>query len=967
MNGTTLNTKQNQNGTYEVHDEQNEINTLVTQGSDLLPALYNVYQEVTQANNLLDQTAQGTERAIQRYNNAETNRQWIIYNEVQKYNELMQKQNNLLSWVNNPEIKFWRYKDKLSYRTNSGQLIIDNHTEIQKELSSRYPENVCIVNDMNDALKNINQYRVNTVFIAINNIIVVEEEIFDCNNTFELLQYPNNIWKRNLLAYTRYNKKRKYQTSYEQKYSYIRLLMNHIVKNDLNVITDSISQWIGNIGTNLDTMLLLVGNKSLSEDLVVNKTINAIFDTDIVLTITDEILSKQSLEEIVSGKLFLHIGNIPESVENQQKLKELIVSVVINKSIQSDGYKVPTQAKIIVTIDEPDIFFEDFLEISTTLFIDSTKNILSKLQVNRTISLYQFIESSLDFYSNEINALNKGVINIRKDENKHYIELLSETSSNVEKSDGLPILDPYSDNFENLIPKGDYHTLITGLTRIGKSLLMLSLIMRYIFRKDCSIVLFDIHGDLAKKVVRLIKDKERLVYISPLLDTSYSPTINLFDIFDKSEKNIARVSQIILRVLKSIKTDESFSSPMEELLLHCIRVLLRKGGGSFIELYRFMNDKRNDDLIKYAKQSPNPLEEEYFTDYFASATATKDAVRRRLSTLLSDPLFSNLMNGTNTIDLEKEMNTPGKIIIIDIPKGEMETTYEYYIKFMLEYIQVLALKRVKTPKIEDRTLTHVFLDEAHNFITPNGNIETILTEAGKYNLYLTMANQAVSQYKTAKFQDIILSMTDAKIIGKNSNDTLTAMNKTLNTKLKDVENLAKGVFYASVANNDVVKFKNTDIFLNTDKEISDGQWQEHKQYQLSQYQRNINPEIKSKPTEDELKQMIHQFKSDIISKNLTESSCLYKLKTTAPERFTEIESDFEYRTIRDKEYRPRMRRPEISTIFKLAFELEDLIDNTDFTQMLKGDNAMFDKTDSGTRSKNFGGSSGSEQYYYFKQ
>lgn len=52
--------------------------------------------------------------------------------------------------------------------------------------------------------------------------------------------------------------------------------MKYIIKNTYNDGQESISQWIGNIGSNQDTMLLLVGNKAVSEDFVVNKTIQAL-------------------------------------------------------------------------------------------------------------------------------------------------------------------------------------------------------------------------------------------------------------------------------------------------------------------------------------------------------------------------------------------------------------------------------------------------------------------------------------------------------------------------------------------------------------------------------------------------------------------------------------------------------------------------------------------------------------------
>ena len=753
----------------------------------------------------------------------------------------------------------------------------------------------------------------------------------------------------------------------EQKWSDVRKIMKYIIKNTYNDGQESISQWIGNIGSNQDTMLLLVGNKAVSEDFVVNKTIQALFDTGIVKHLTDESLSKQSLAEIVNGNLFLHINNIPNGKEEQQKLEELITSVVIHKAIISNGHRVRTQAKIIVTIDEPHAFFGDFLEVSTTLFIDSKENILSKLKVNSTIPFYQAIESTLDYYSEEIKVMEKGKFDIRINENQRYIDLLNEGNVVVNEvsSNNLPILDPYSDDFEKYFPMGDYHTYITGQTRMGKSTLLTILFHRYIQRTNSNVILFDVHGDLAKKAKMLVKDKSRLLYISNTLDKSHAASINLFKLNDKSEKNISKMANVILGVIKQVKTDEAFSGAMEELLLRCIRILLRKSDGSFRELYRFTNDKRNSDLVEYAKKCGDILDEEYFQDYF-NDTNTKNAVRRRLSTLLNDEDFINMMSGDKCIDFEKEFNTPNKIIIIDISKGSMDS-YIYYIRFIIEYISILALKRVDTPK-EERVITHLILDEFDNFISSKGNIKTILKEAGKYNLLLTIAHQIISDIKDSSLRDTILSMTGAKVIFNNSNKTLEAINKTLNKELEDVENLNKGEFYVSVPNNDIVKMRNTDSFLDSTEEISNEQWEEHKQYQLAKYYRYIKPKTVSQTTEEELKIMIQQFKADLISKNLTESSCLYKLEISAPERFKEIKNDFEFRTPKDNEYKPRIRQQEISVIFSLAFELDYTFDNAKFIQMLKGGNDMFSQSSSGTRTVEFttDEKSKTEQYYYFQ-
>ena len=88
--------------------------------------------------------------------------------------------------------------------------------------------------------------------------------------------------------------------------------------------------------------------------------------------------------------------------------------------------------------------------------------------------------------------------------------------------------------------------------------------------------------------------------------------------------------------------------------------------------------------------------------------------------------------------------------------------------------------------------------------------------------------------------------------------------------------------------------KNTNRFLDSSEEISNEQWEEHKQYQLVHNYREIKPIKASQHTDEELKAMIQQFKADLISKNLTETSCLYKLKISAPEKFKEIKHDFEF-------------------------------------------------------------------------
>lgn len=919
------------------------------------------------------------ENVNNRYWNAQYEYLNIKNNEYTKYKNLLIAQNDLLYNINSSNYPYgiWRYGDNFYYRPSpQSELCIGNAEKISKEISSRYPINVCIVDDLNDIPNNIKYISFDTYFISKKSILVIDGEVIEPNQQYEIFQDRDGRFYRNLIINTEFLKKRFQNFNLNQNIQ----TKTKIFIQKISTVNDSqfLLNRLGNFSKSLksENIIVMVGNKNVSENIFYKRVIKPMIDPENYITITDDILKEKSIAEILKGKIFIHVNHIPENQELREKLKELFILVSINKYFQMENKKINTYAQLIVTLDKEEHFIKDFAHLSSIFYVNPLETILSEMNEINDISLIGNIESSLMNFAEELCMIeyhqnynyNYNYFNSNSSGNKKFLSALEEVCeiTNLESKTSLPILDPYSDDFEKYFPMGDYHTYITGQTRMGKSTLLTILFLRYIQNTNSNVILFDVHGDLAKKAKMLVKDNSRLLYISNTLDKSYTASINLFKIDDKSEKNISKIANVILSVIKQIKTDEVFSGAMEELLLRCIRVLLRKGSGSFYELYRFTNDKRNNDLVEYAKKCGDILDEEYFNDYF-NDTNTKNAIRRRLSTLLYDEDFINMMSGDNKlINFEKEFNTPGKIIIIDIAKGNMDS-YIYYIRFIVEYISVLALKRVDTPK-EERVVTHLILDEFDNFISAKGNIKTILKEAGKYNLLLTIAHQIISDIKDSALRDTILSMTGVKVIFNNSNTTLDVLNKTLNTKLNDVENLDKGEFYLSVGNNDVVKMKNTDRFLDSREEISNEQWEEYKQYQLVHNYRPIKSKTISQPTDDELKAMIKQFKVDLISKNLSEVSSLYKLQISAPERFKEIKNDFEFRTPKDNEYKPRIRQQEISVIFSLAFELDYTFDNAKFIQMLKGENDMFNQSNYGTRTAEFttDRKSKTEQYYYFQ-
>lgn len=793
-----------------------------------------------------------------------------IVNDAQiSHNYLKQKEQSIVQDINTyyGPTRLYRDREKYYFKpTPFSDFISGTREEIANEISRFYGNvNIIFVSDLNDALPYNNpEVRIDTTYIADGSIPYIPYEDFNPATGNEVYIDFQGLFVRNHYKSIAHLASRHQEfTLNEEAESYPKEVISKISNmKDAKFLLNRLGKSFKHL--NSSNAIVLVDNKDVSVGVLMKKVLKPIYGSSFTVKITDEMLQTMSKEEILKNKLLYHIDHIPEDEESQEKLRDILFTTLVDRCMEIDNKVVPVYGQVIITVDQAHPFLKDFLSLSDVFFVDSMDNIFKNLGEEDKASFHKKIYEGLTGFSQELSAIGNLPEDLSTDNSaakEKFIDMLDQIDETIVNLVQDNLLDPFSSTFQELIPVAERykHTHVTGMTGSGKSELLKALIMADIARDDGSIILLEPHGDLAASVVKLVRDKSRLVYIDPFLSESHTPTINLFHTLNKSEANIARLTQVILSVLKSVSSDENFSGAMEDVAEMCTRVLIRKGNSSFQEFYRFLNDNRNDDLVEIGINSPNPLESEYFEDDFSALTKTKDALRRRLKKLLNDPIFSNMMNGANTIDLEEAMNTRGKIIVFNIPKGKMPNTYKYYIRFIVEYIQILALKRADAAE-EFRVHTHLYIDEAHNFITSTSTMSEILTESRKYRLYITFAHQAITQIRDTNLRDIMTTMTNVKIIGKNSNKTLEAMNKTLNTKLKDVEKLKTGEFYVVAGNNNTIKANVTDRLLSGREDISPSEQIEQKQYQLSY---NYRPLV-SMQSKAELQEQINQGLNDFI-------------------------------------------------------------------------------------------------------
>ena len=376
---------------------------------------------------------------------------------------------------------------------------------------------------------------------------------------------------------------------------------------------------------------------------------------------------------------------------------------------------------------------------------------------------------------------------------------------------------------------------ILGASGSGKTELMKVLFYDFQRRsqkhRNKTLVAVEPHGDLAKQLLRFVlnkgKNKERVIYLDPfprqtaidlfgedILGADYIFTINPFDIADRNERVVDYMTQELSSAFFEIITSQE-TPQMLAIIKACVNSLLRAEGANISHLKRFMDDKENDDLIELGMQNPNIGQRDMIkrmkTD--PKLNPTKSGIYYRLQTILGNSTFRRTTSGKSTVDLQKELNS-GKVIIFNLSKGKLGSDVSSALgKLMVAFIQSIALRRQDIPE-KFRKETFCFIDEFQNFVTPS--IETIMAEARKYALHMTLAHQVAGQGMNGEMKRIISGNTAIKIAGHNEPESLEYMSKQMQgITAKDFQKLPPYNFFVSNNHGKVKQAKklNTPSFL----------------------------------------------------------------------------------------------------------------------------------------------------------
>ena len=288
------------------------------------------------------------------------------------------------------------------------------------------------------------------------------------------------------------------------------------------------------------------------------------------------------------------------------------------------------------------------------------------------------------------------------------------------------------------------HVYIIGQTGAGKSGMLELFALSDIFHGQ-GYAIIDPHGDFAINNMRFIPGSrmEDVVYFNPA-DTAYPLGFNPLEVTNPNQKT--NISSEVIGVLKRMFGD-SWGPRLEYILRYTILALLDRPETTMLDITRMLTDKKfRKETLGYCTDT---VVLQFWNVEFASWTDKFQAeaiapVLNKVGAFTANPVIRNIIGQPkSTFNIRKIMDE-GKILIVNLSKGLIgEDNAGILGSFLVTKIQLAAMSRSDIPDIKDRRPFFLYVDEFQNFATDS--FATILSEARKYGLNLTVANQYISQ------------------------------------------------------------------------------------------------------------------------------------------------------------------------------------------------------------------------------
>lgn len=302
------------------------------------------------------------------------------------------------------------------------------------------------------------------------------------------------------------------------------------------------------------------------------------------------------------------------------------------------------------------------------------------------------------------------------------------------------------------------HIAILGKTGSGKSSAIRNLVQQDIKRLQGFCVI-DQHGDatpaylsyIAQAEQRLGRDfSDRLILVEPA-DREYSVGLNFLE-GAAGQQGYVQIAEFT-QILRQRWHLDSFGPRTEELLRNCL-LLLAERGLTIVEIVPLLTDATFRATV--VGRCTNAELASYFRERFdrhgeAMQNVVRDALLNKVTEFTGDPHFRHLLGQRHSTFSIADALDQGNWILVNLDKGRLGEHGGTVGSLLLAKIKSALFSR------RGRALFSLYCDEIQNLAHMDSSLETLFSEARKFGIGVTTANQYLEQHP-APMRAAILSV-----------------------------------------------------------------------------------------------------------------------------------------------------------------------------------------------------------------
>jgi hypothetical protein len=286
------------------------------------------------------------------------------------------------------------------------------------------------------------------------------------------------------------------------------------------------------------------------------------------------------------------------------------------------------------------------------------------------------------------------------------------------------------------------HLYIIGQTGVGKSGLLELLTISDVY-SPYGFAVIDPHGDYAQNVLSRIPAHRAndVIYFNPA-DTDFPMAFNPMEVTDPKLRT--HTASELIGVLK--RMFDSWGPRLEYILRYSLLALLDYPDATMLDITRILTERKfREDVLKYVI---DPVVNNFWTVEFASwndkfAAEAVAPVLNKVGAFTANPLVRNIIGQPKSSFNIRQIMDENKILLVNLTRGLVgEDNAALLGALLVTKIQLAAMSRADIDASQ-RTPFYLYVDEFQNFATDS--FATILSEARKYGLNLTVANQYTAQ------------------------------------------------------------------------------------------------------------------------------------------------------------------------------------------------------------------------------